>query len=298
MANLGLHRGSWGIRLGSCDGALDVGLGRLDVAQISVSIYLLPVFGLLLSIITLHQGVGLTQIGGGILVAASTTVLTVYEGRLEKARGSGKPLPIAGELPATANEVRPDTRSQSKRYDWTSMCYNFVGGYSVATRQTRNRSSFIRDSRYAFNANARSDDRLVEGRNLQAGQQASSQKELVERFGVSRTGVREALQMMAALHLIEIRPGLGCFVKRVSPEYIISADVLAILLEKEAILDVLETRKIVEAGTAALATVRGQPEDFWAMEDVLTKIDRTIQRGESVADVATEFHYAGGQGFP
>jgi drug/metabolite transporter (DMT)-like permease len=61
-------------------------LGRLDVAQISVSIYLLPVFGLLLSIITLHQGVGLAQIGGGILVAASTTVLTVYEGRLEKAR--------------------------------------------------------------------------------------------------------------------------------------------------------------------------------------------------------------------
>jgi drug/metabolite transporter (DMT)-like permease len=61
-------------------------LGRLDVAQISVSIYLLPVFGLLLSIITLHQVVGLAQIGGGILVAASTTVLTVYEGRLEKAR--------------------------------------------------------------------------------------------------------------------------------------------------------------------------------------------------------------------
>jgi drug/metabolite transporter (DMT)-like permease len=66
-------------------------LGRLDVAQISVSIYLLPVFGLLLSIITLHQSVGLGQIGGGILVAASTTILTVYEGRLEKARMGALP---------------------------------------------------------------------------------------------------------------------------------------------------------------------------------------------------------------
>jgi drug/metabolite transporter (DMT)-like permease len=71
-------------------------LGRLDVAQISVSIYLLPVFGLLLSIITLHQAVGWAQVGGGILVAASTTVLTVYEGRLEKARNDALSAGIAG----------------------------------------------------------------------------------------------------------------------------------------------------------------------------------------------------------
>ena len=111
----------------------------------------------------------------------------------------------------------------------------------------------------------------------------------LEQFGISRTGVREALQMMAVLNLIEIRQGLGCFVKRVTPEYIVNADVLAILLEKEAILDVVETRKIVESGTAAMATERGTPEDFWVMEDVLTQIDRTIQRGESVQRSAQNF---------
>jgi GntR family transcriptional repressor for pyruvate dehydrogenase complex len=124
------------------------------------------------------------------------------------------------------------------------------------------------------------------------GSKLPSQNELVEQFGISRTGIREALQMMAVLNLIEIRQGLGCFVKRVTPEYIVNADVLAILLEKEAILDVVETRKIVESGTAAMATERGTPEDFWVMEDVLTQIDRTIQRGESVAAVGAEFHYA------
>jgi len=79
---------------------------------------------------------------------------------------------------------------------------------------------------------------------------------------------RPALQMMSALNLIEIRPGLGCFVKTVSPEYIINSDVLAILLEKEAILEVIETCKIIESGIAALATERAKPEDFWRMEDV------------------------------
>jgi len=124
------------------------------------------------------------------------------------------------------------------------------------------------------------------------GGKLPSQNELVEEFGVSRTGIREALQMMSALNLIEIRPGLGCFVKTVSPEYIINSDVMAILLEKEAILEVIETRKIIESGIAALATERAKSEDFWRMEDVLIQVDRAIQRGDTVAVVAAEFHYA------
>lgn len=124
------------------------------------------------------------------------------------------------------------------------------------------------------------------------GSKLPSQNELVEYFGISRTGVREALQMMAVLNLIEIKPGLGCFVKSVSPEYIIHADVLSILLEKESVLEVIEARKLVESGIAALATERALPEDYWKMEDVLIAIDRSIQKGESIAVIATEFHCA------
>jgi GntR family transcriptional regulator, transcriptional repressor for pyruvate dehydrogenase complex len=132
---------------------------------------------------------------------------------------------------------------------------------------------------------------LKEG-TFRPGSKLPSQNELVEQLGISRTGVREALQVMAALNLIEIRAGLGCFVKRVSPEYIINANVLGVLLEKEAILEVLETRKILEAGIAALASERASEEDFWLMEDALSRIEKAIARGESVADVAPEFHIA------
>ena len=54
---------------------------------------------------------------------------------------------------------------------------------------------------------------------FKSGSKLPSQNELVDYFGVSRTGVREALQMMAVLNLIEIKPGLGCFVKRVPRVY-------------------------------------------------------------------------------
>ena len=127
---------------------------------------------------------------------------------------------------------------------------------------------------------------------VKPGDKLPSQNELVEQTGVSRTGVREALQMMAVLNLIEIRPGSGCFVKAISPDLIIHADVLSLLLERETVEQVFESRKIIEVGTAALASERGTMEDFWRIEDGLTAIDRSIQRGESVAAVCAEFHVA------
>jgi GntR family transcriptional repressor for pyruvate dehydrogenase complex len=131
---------------------------------------------------------------------------------------------------------------------------------------------------------------------LKPGGKLPSQNELVQQLGVSRTGVREALQVLAAMNLIEIRPGLGCFVKTVATEYIINADVLAILLEKEAILEVIEARKILESGTIALATERASEQDFWLMEDALNRIEKALHRGESVANIAPEFHIAVAKG--
>ncbi len=124
------------------------------------------------------------------------------------------------------------------------------------------------------------------------GSKLPSQNELVQQLGISRTGVREALQVLAALNLIEIHPGLGCFVRKISPEDIINGDVLAILLEKEAILEVIESRKILEAGTAALAAKQAKEADFWLMEDALNAIECAIKRGSSVAYIAPKFHIA------
>jgi len=124
------------------------------------------------------------------------------------------------------------------------------------------------------------------------GSKLPSQNELVEQLGISRTGVREALQVMSALNLVEIRPGSGCFVRKVATEYIVHADVLAILLEKESILEVIEVRKILEAGTAALAAERAVEADFWVIEDALSLIAKAIDRSESVAGLTPEVHIA------
>lgn len=60
-------------------------LNRLDVGQVSASIYLLPFFGLALSVVTVHDRISIHQAVGGALVLVGTIVLTVYEARQQAA---------------------------------------------------------------------------------------------------------------------------------------------------------------------------------------------------------------------
>jgi drug/metabolite transporter (DMT)-like permease len=54
-------------------------LTRLDATQAAVSNYLIPFFGVLIAAIVLHERLTKFMIAGGILVLASTLLVTVYE---------------------------------------------------------------------------------------------------------------------------------------------------------------------------------------------------------------------------
>ncbi len=69
-------------------------LNRLEVGQVSVSVYLLPLFGLLLSIVTVHERVSFAQIAGGLLVLTGTAVLTLYENRRTAAAMEKRPASV------------------------------------------------------------------------------------------------------------------------------------------------------------------------------------------------------------
>jgi drug/metabolite transporter (DMT)-like permease len=54
-------------------------LNQLDLSQISVSVYLLPVFGVALAVLTLHERIQPQQIAGSILVIVGTVALTAFD---------------------------------------------------------------------------------------------------------------------------------------------------------------------------------------------------------------------------
>lgn len=54
-------------------------LNQLDLSQISVSVYLLPVFGVALAVLTLHERIQAQQIAGSVLVVVGTVALTAFD---------------------------------------------------------------------------------------------------------------------------------------------------------------------------------------------------------------------------
>jgi drug/metabolite transporter (DMT)-like permease len=66
-------------------------LTRLDATQAAVSNYLIPFFGLLLAAALLHERLTTFMIVGGILVLASTLMITVWEERLRSRSGKVGP---------------------------------------------------------------------------------------------------------------------------------------------------------------------------------------------------------------
>ena len=56
-------------------------LSRLEVTQVSLSIYLLPFFGVLLSALFLHERITGSIIGGGMLVLVGTSLILFADGR-------------------------------------------------------------------------------------------------------------------------------------------------------------------------------------------------------------------------
>jgi DNA-binding GntR family transcriptional regulator len=73
---------------------------------------------------------------------------------------------------------------------------------------------------------------------------ALDEQQLADRFGASRTPVREALRQLAVSGLVEMRPRRGVVVTRVTPE---------------RIMDLFETSAEIEAMCVRLATYRMTP---------------------------------------
>lgn len=57
---------------------------RIDVMQASLSVYLLPIFGVLFSWALLHEGLTMELIAGGVLVFVATFLITVQEERQKR----------------------------------------------------------------------------------------------------------------------------------------------------------------------------------------------------------------------
>lgn len=95
----------------------------------------------------------------------------------------------------------------------------------------------------------------IQNGSLTPGDKLPSERQLIEMLNVGRSSVREALQGLVMMGLVEIRPGQGTFVKDNLYTYIpdLSKPGLSSNLQREMRLQLIEARRIVEVPIAEQA---------------------------------------------
>ncbi|WP_458094796.1 FadR/GntR family transcriptional regulator [Roseomonas sp. WA12] len=137
---------------------------------------------------------------------------------------------------------------------------------------------------------------LVAHRRLEPGERLPSERELAERFGVSRGALREALAVLETLRVVERRPNSGIYLRSVERQGSIEAIVLqaelGIPLTEAEVREVVELRRILEMQAMRLAAERRHGDDIAHLDAILADGDRAIAAGENLADNDAAFHLA------
>jgi GntR family transcriptional regulator, galactonate operon transcriptional repressor len=138
---------------------------------------------------------------------------------------------------------------------------------------------------------------IVAGR-LEAGAPLPAEESLLAQYGVSRTVLREALQVLAAKGMVESRQKRGTLVTSPSNWHQLDPSVLSwhsqLSVNAPVLVDLMEMRRMLEPGAAALAATRFAPEDKTRLTAAYDGMAMAARDGDTEAFIAAdlEFHSA------
>ncbi len=122
------------------------------------------------------------------------------------------------------------------------------------------------------------------------GMKISSENQLSQELGVSRLSVREAIEKMVALSILNKKQGEGTFVKNLDASIPLSNLIPMILLEKDNQRDILEFRLILEVESVKLFTSRGNAEMLQELEKCYQDMCRFQDDSEKFYSADYGFH--------
>jgi DNA-binding FadR family transcriptional regulator len=137
-------------------------------------------------------------------------------------------------------------------------------------------------------------ERAIFDGELKTGDRLQSERELAERFGVSRITVRDALRVLEARGLVHVKVGAsgGAFVSETNVDQVAESISTMILLRRMTLSGVAEARTVVETATCELAAERADAA-------AIGRIEREVERGRSVVreqaphtEASMDFHVA------
>ena len=133
---------------------------------------------------------------------------------------------------------------------------------------------------------------LINNKNLEPGDKLPSERMLSERFEVSRSNVREAIQKLEFYGILKSKPQSGTFVADIGQVAMngMMDDILG--LEDPDFKSLVETRILLELKTVRLAAKRRTDDDLKSMESALEAFKEKVLNNEDAVQEDLLFHLA------
>ncbi|MEO3756392.1 FadR/GntR family transcriptional regulator [Streptomyces sp. B6B3] len=131
-------------------------------------------------------------------------------------------------------------------------------------------------------------DLLTQGR--RPGDRLPTEPQLVERYGVSRTVIREAGRILDQRGLVDIRPGRGMVVAQPDGSAVARHYTLMLGMHAATFPQLMETRLIIEVEVAALAAERRTEVDLRDLRASVARAERAAGDFATCLEADIEFH--------
>ncbi|MGB3605691.1 MAG: FadR/GntR family transcriptional regulator [Psychroserpens sp.] len=133
---------------------------------------------------------------------------------------------------------------------------------------------------------------LINQKNLEPGDKLPSERMLSEKFGVTRSNVRDAIQKLEFYGLLESIPQSGTFVANIGVIAMNGMIEDILRLEDPDFKSLVETRILLELKTVRLAALRRTDEDLKKMKAALDAYTQKVNDGEDAVQEDLLFHLA------
>lgn len=133
---------------------------------------------------------------------------------------------------------------------------------------------------------------LINFKNLETGDKLPSERMLSDKFQVSRSTVREAIQKLEFYGLLKSIPQSGTFVANIGVIALNGMIEDILRLEDPDFKSLVETRILLELKTARLAALRRTDDDLKNIKNALDAYSQKVNSGEDAVQEDLLFHLA------
>ena len=131
---------------------------------------------------------------------------------------------------------------------------------------------------------------LIQEGSFKLGEKLPGENSLSDSFNVSRNSIRESLKALQLTGILTSKPGKGTYVSEKALRNIHNMELMSIIENESTLIELMETRLIIEPDLVYLATKRITDKDIKKLEAVIEKGQKALAEKNYSFDIGMEFH--------